>query len=79
VAMPLDASDILTRMPRGFEDLKDSPVAAALRLRSFVVRQDLPLETTTSPALIAAIVDVAARALPLLRFGWDAVDEAGGV
>ncbi len=73
--MALDPADTLTRMPRGFEDLKDSPVAAALRLRSFIVRQDLPLKATTGPALVRTIVDVAARALPLLRFGWDAVDE----
>ncbi len=78
-AMPLDTSDSLTRMPRGFEDLKHSPVASALRLRSFMVLQDLPLEVTTGQALITAIVDVAERALPLLRFGWDAVDEAGAV
>ncbi len=77
-ALTLDASDSLTRMPRGFEDLKDSPVAAALRLRSFIVRQDLPLEVTTGPSLVNAIVDIAERALPLLRFGWDAVDEARG-
>jgi len=31
------------------------------------------------PALVGAIVDVAERALPLLRFGWDAVDEANGL
>ena len=74
-AMALDTSGSLTRMPRGFEDLKDSPVAAALRLRSFIVRQHLPLEVTTGPALVGAIVDMAERALPLLRFSWDAVDE----
>jgi len=62
-------------MPRGFEDLKASPVEAALRLRSFVVRQDVPLKITTRLALVGAIVDMAERALPLLRFGWDAVDE----
>ncbi len=77
-AMTLDAGDSLTRMPRGFEDLKDSPVAPALRLRSFIVRQDLPLKVTAGPLLVSAIVDVAQRALPLLRFGWDAVDEARG-
>ena len=76
--MTLDTSDSLTRMPRGFEDLKDSPVAAALRLRSFIVRQDLPLKVTTGPSLVGAVVDTAERALPLLRFGWDAVDEARG-
>ncbi len=74
-AITLDTTDSLTRMPRGFEDLKDSPVAPALRLRSFVVRQDLPLEATTGPALVGTIVDMAERTLPLLRFGWDAVDE----
>ncbi len=78
-ALALDAADSLTRMPRGFEDLKASPVAAALRLRSFMVRQDLPLEVTAGPALVAAIVEVAERALPLLRFGWDAMDEVRGV
>ena len=74
-SMRLDPADTLTRMPRGFEDLKDSPVASALRLRSFIVRQDLPLEATTGPGLVGLIVNMGARALPLLRFGWDAVDE----
>ena len=73
--MALNPTESLTRMPRGFEDLKDSPVAPALRLRSFIVRQDIPFEVTAGPALVGAIVDTAQRALPLLRFGWDAVDE----
>jgi len=73
--MALDAADSLTRMPRGFEDLKASSIEAALRLRSFAVRQDVSLATTAGPALVGAIVDMAERALPLLRFGWDAVDE----
>jgi uncharacterized protein (DUF2461 family) len=77
--MALDEAGSLTRMPRGFEDLKDSPVAQALRLRSFLVRRDVPLEITTKPALVGAIVDFAKQALPLLRFGWDAVDEANGL
>jgi len=55
--------------------LKSSPIEAALRLRSFAVRQDVPLEITARPALVGVIVDMAERALPLLRFGWDAVDE----
>ncbi len=72
----LHGSDVLTRMPRGFEDLKGSPVADAIRLRSFLVRRDLPLEATTGPGLPGAVADLGAAALPLLRFGWDAVDEA---
>jgi len=73
--LALDATDTLTRMPRGFEDLKDAPVASALRLKSFLARRDLPLEVTIEPALVGAIVDLAAAALPLLKFGWTAVDE----
>ena len=73
--LALDGADTLTRMPRGFEDLKDSPAAAALRLKSLLVRRDLPLEATTGPALVGAIVDLAEAALPLLCFGWAAVDE----
>ncbi len=71
----LDAADSLTRMPRGFEDLRDSPVAPALRLKSLLVRRDVPLEVTTGPALVGAILDLAATAMPLLQFGWAAVDE----
>lgn len=74
--LALDASDTLTRMPRGFEDLKGSPVAGAIRLRSFLVRRDLPAAATSGPGLTGAIAGLAAAALPLLRFGWDAVDEA---
>ena len=73
--LALDGTDTLTRMPRGFEDLKDSPAAPALRLKSFLVRRDLLLAATIGPALVGAIVDLAEAALPLLRFGWAAVDE----
>ena len=79
VGLVLDRTDTLTRMPRGFEDLRDSPVAPTLRLKSFVVRRDLPLEATTGPALVGAIVDLGEAALPLLRFGWAAVDEVASL
>ena len=41
--LALDGTNRLTRMPRGFEDLKDSPVSAALRLTSFIARRDAPI------------------------------------
>ena len=76
--LAIDRSDTLTRMPKGFEELKGSPVADAIRLRSFIVRRDLPLEATTGPVLVGSIVDLGAAALPLLHFGWAAVDEGAG-
>ena len=73
--LTLEALDALSRMPRGFEDLKGAAVAPALRLRSFIVRRPVDAE---APDLVARITGLGADALPLLRFGWDAVDEARG-
>ena len=66
----------MTRMPKGFEDLKGTPIDPALRLRDFVVRRPLTDKTVQGRALPTKIVDLAEQALPLLRFGWAAVDEA---
>jgi uncharacterized protein (TIGR02453 family) len=74
----LDQSDSLSRMPRGFEDLADSPVASFLKLRNFIVRRDLTSAQTQTPALVSTLVAFAQDAMPLLRFGWRAVDEVAG-
>ena len=74
--LTLDPADSLSRMPRGFEDLAASSVAPAIKLKSYLVRRPVPLALAQSPALVEAITDLAADALPLLQFGWAAVDEA---
>ena len=74
----LETGDSLTRMPKGFEDLKGSPVADGLRLKSFIVRHGLDDAVVAGPGLVPAIIQVARLALPLLEFGWAAVDEAAG-
>jgi uncharacterized protein (TIGR02453 family) len=73
--LQLSQTDMLSRTPKGFEDLKGSAVDPALRLRSFVVRRDFTPKQVHGQGLAAAIAAVAEDALPLLRFGWDAVDE----
>jgi uncharacterized protein (TIGR02453 family) len=73
--LQLSQADTLSRIPKGFEDLKGSAVDPALRLRSFVVRRDFTPKQVHGQGLAAAIAAVAEDALPLLRFGWDAVDE----
>ena len=80
VGLALDDEDRLSRMPRGFEDFAASAVAPYLRLRSFLVRRALTVAQVESPALPALLAGMAADALPLLQFGWRAVDEvaAGG-
>lgn len=75
----LDSSDSLSRMPRGFEDMADSPVASALKLKSFIVRRPVADKVAQTGKVVGAVVDLAADALPLLQFGWAAVDEVRGV
>ena len=75
VKLTLEDSERLTRMPKGFEDLKGSAIDPALRLKNFIVRRPLSDKAVQGRALPTKIVDFAEQALPLLRFGWDAVDE----
>ncbi len=65
--------DQLVRIPRGFEDLKDGPLDAAIRMKSFIVEEKLPDRLIGSAQLAATIEDFAARALPLLKYGWAAL------
>lgn len=72
--LALGTFDQLTRVPRGFEALKDGPLDALVRMKSLVVQHDLPADAITRPGLADTIVDFAERARPLLDFGWGAVD-----
>ena len=74
----LDPTDALIRMPKGFEDLAAKPEAPFIRLKSYIVRREVPDAIAHSPALIPTITTLAADALPLLKFGWAAIDEARG-
>ncbi len=62
----------LTRVPRGFEALKDGPLDGMIRLKSFIVEENLSEKLVTGPKLVAAIADFGRRAKPLLDFGWKA-------
>jgi uncharacterized protein (TIGR02453 family) len=73
--LALGEGDPMSRMPRGFEDLKGSAVDPAIRMRSFMVRKPLPARVVHGKGLPTAIASFGAASLPLLRFGWDAIDE----
>ena len=72
--LALGTFDQLTRVPRGFEALKDGPLDGLVRMKSLVVQKDLASESITRPGLAEEIIDFAERARPLLDFGWQAVD-----
>lgn len=59
-----------TRLPRGFEAARGTPVDGALRLKSFIVEEPLPAKLIGKPALTGVIVDFVRRAQPLLAYGW---------
>jgi uncharacterized protein (TIGR02453 family) len=69
---PLSRENTLKRMPKGFEDAVDSPVAEAIRLKGFVAKMALTPKDLTSPDLPKRIGTFGGSVLPLIRFGWDA-------
>jgi uncharacterized protein (TIGR02453 family) len=72
--LALGTENQLSRIPRGFEALKDGPLDGVIRLKSFIVEEPLPAKLIASPKLVDAIADFAKRAEPLLKFGWKALE-----
>lgn len=76
--LALDQEVGMTRMPRGYEDFADSPLAPFLKLRDFVVSRPLTKRQIADADLTVTLAQFAQDALPLLEFGWRAVDEVAG-
>ncbi|MCC6735060.1 MAG: TIGR02453 family protein [Bauldia sp.] len=68
----------LTRVPRGFEAMKGSPVEGAIRMKSFIVEDPIDEALVTSPKLADRIFTFTERAKPLLDYGWRALGTAIG-
>ena len=75
--LALDLSDSTTRLPRGFEDVADPALAAAIKARNLILRRSLTKKAVGGPSLVPALVDAVQASLPFLRFGWDAIAEDG--
>jgi uncharacterized protein (DUF2461 family) len=72
----LSAEDSLKRAPRGFETIDDPEIAAATKLKSMICLRPVGEVATASPALADDFCAFAADALPLLKWGWDALADA---
>ena len=68
----------MTRLPKGFESHAGSAVAEDLKLRNLIVSRPIAADRLRDADLVHDIVDFAAAGLPLLRFGWSALDRARG-
>jgi len=72
--LALEHGEQLSRVPRGFEALKGGPLEEAVRRKSFIVEQPLSEKQMRSAKLPATIVAFTERAMPLLKFGWSALE-----
>ncbi|MBV8594067.1 MAG: TIGR02453 family protein, partial [Caulobacteraceae bacterium] len=73
--LSLSDQDSLIRCPRGFEDIDDPEIAAAVRLRSFIAERSVAAEQIGKPALAEDFCAFAKDAMPLLAWGWNALAE----
>jgi uncharacterized protein (TIGR02453 family) len=72
---PVSSDAVLTRPPRGFEAAKGTPVADYVCWKSFTAHAALTDREMQSPAVVDRIVDFARLALPLLEWGWSAIED----
>ena len=64
----------LKRPPRGYDDITDPALQDLLRRKSLIYKLPLTQAALKSPKVVTALADFVSATLPLLQFGWDAVD-----
>jgi uncharacterized protein (TIGR02453 family) len=74
---PISSDERLSRPPRGFEAAKGTKVAEYVGWKSFTAHAPLSDAEMQSPGLTDRIVCFARTALPLLEWGWTAIDSDG--
>jgi uncharacterized protein (TIGR02453 family) len=70
----LDYSRTLARVPRGFDDVP-TEVEKAIKLKGWIIRKQLSRSTICSKKLIDEVSIFAKDMLPLLSFGWHALEK----
>jgi uncharacterized protein (TIGR02453 family) len=74
VGCPMSSAERLSRPPRGFEAAKGTAVADYVGWKSFTAHTALSDAEMQSPVLIDRILGFARTAMPLLEWGWAAMD-----
>jgi len=72
---PLSSDERLSRPPRGFEAAKGTPVAEHVGWKSFTVHAPLSDAAMQSPDLVDRILGFVHTVMPLLEWGWAAIDD----
>ena len=71
----LRSDERLSRPPRGFEAAKGTPVADYVCSKNFTVHAPLSDPEMQSPAVVDRIIGFARTVMPLLEWGWAAIDD----
>ncbi|MEL6608035.1 MAG: TIGR02453 family protein [Pseudomonadota bacterium] len=66
--LALDTDNSLSSMPRGYTEHEDHRHAEKIKLKSFLIRMDLPKVAWTSGDVVDRVEGLARGAMPLLRF-----------
>jgi uncharacterized protein (TIGR02453 family) len=70
----LDYSHTLAHVPRGFKDVPEE-IERAIKLKGWIIRKQLPRAVICSKGLIDEVTSFAKDMLPLLSFGWHALEK----
>ena len=73
LSLECESEGTLKRPPRGFEDVAGADLLQAVKLKGYVVCRTLRDDQILEPQLAASVEAFAHEALPLLRFGWEAL------
>jgi len=71
----LDYSHTLSRIPRGFDNVP-LEVEQAIKLKGWIIRKQLPRSVICSKDLVNEVSSFAKDMLPLLSFGWHALEKS---
>ena len=72
--LEISRDETLARLPRGYDHAAASEAAWAIKLRNFTVQRPIKPAALRKPTLPAEIADFAETVLPLLQWGWDALE-----
>jgi uncharacterized protein (TIGR02453 family) len=72
---PMTSDERLSRPPRGFEAAKGTPQADYVCRKSFTVHQMLSDAEMQSPTAVDRMVAFTQAVMPLLEWGWAAIDD----
>lgn len=72
--LALSREGAASRLPSGYDAAALGELADVLKLRSFLIRKPFTEGDLGEPALVTSLVDFAVAGMPLLAFGWSALE-----